>query len=151
MLKKTEQRPSFKSDAIQEYFERIIYQNKLTILHLHGSAYDPDVVNLNKRVIIINCNYETHFSYDFRVAHEIAHLLHQLSSSNYHRNYIAKVTIEKRAHIDAIQLLLDFYFADLTSLKWRWDNRFNFINAFGLGPLTHLVERLLTPIKKVCE
>ena len=78
-------------------------------------------------------------------------LLHQLSSSNYHRNYFAKVTIEKKAHIDAIQLLLDFYFADLTSQKWRWDKRFNFINTFGLGPLTHLVERLLTPIKKVCE
>lgn len=48
----------FKNNASREYLEDIITLNRITIIHLSGTAYDPDVVNIQKKslslTIIIN-------------------------------------------------------------------------------------------------
>ncbi|MBZ5985094.1 ImmA/IrrE family metallo-endopeptidase [Leuconostoc gelidum subsp. gasicomitatum] len=137
----------FKSNASREYLENIIDLNHITIIHLSGTAYDPDVVNIQKKAIIINNNYQSNFSYEFRIAHELAHLLCTTSSENYNLSLLTKNDIEKQANIDGIQLLINFYFSEIASGKLRWNYRFQFISTFGLGPLTHLVEKILNPIK----
>ena len=52
----------FKSNASREYLENIIDLNHITIIHLSGTTYDPDVVNIQKKAIIINNNYQSNFS-----------------------------------------------------------------------------------------
>ncbi len=55
----------FKSNASREYLENIIDLNHITIIHLSGTTYDPDVVNIQKKLlsltIIINLTLAMNF------------------------------------------------------------------------------------------
>ncbi|MEX0381318.1 ImmA/IrrE family metallo-endopeptidase [Leuconostoc sp. MS02] len=132
-------------NSVIDYLEDIIQFNHMTLIHISGSAYDPDVVNAKKKVIIINRNYQSHFSYHFRLAHEIAHLLSDTTRTTYNFSQLAKTTAEKQANLTGIKILADFYFSDNQSKKMCWERRFPFIETFGLGQLTHLVEKVLKP------
>ncbi|MGY3742679.1 ImmA/IrrE family metallo-endopeptidase [Leuconostoc inhae] len=132
-------------NAVTDYLENIIQNNHITLIHVSGSSTDPDVVNAKKKVIIINRHYQTHFSYHFRLAHEIAHLLSE-TTHTYNFSQLSKATSEKQANLTGIKLLSDCYFSEHQSHIMRWERRFQFIETFGLGQLTHLVEHVLTPI-----
>ncbi|MBZ5964636.1 ImmA/IrrE family metallo-endopeptidase [Leuconostoc gelidum subsp. gelidum] len=131
-------------NSVINYLENIIQTNHITLIHISCSSYDPDVVNTQKRAIIINRNYQTHFSYHFRLAHEIAHLLTE-TTHTYNFSQLAKSTSEKKANLTGIKILADCYFSDHQSKIMCWERRFQFIETFGLGQLTHLVEHVLTP------
>lgn len=134
--------------TVLDYLEEIIQINHITLIHVSGTIYDPDVVNSQKRVIIINRSFQTSFSYYFRIAHEISHLLSDRQHDTYNFSQLSKSTAEKQANLQGIKILADYYFTDEQSQKARWERRFAFIETFKLGPLTHLVEKVLNPIKK---
>ncbi|WP_273716622.1 ImmA/IrrE family metallo-endopeptidase [Leuconostoc mesenteroides] len=130
-------------DRISNYLEQIVQKNGLTLIHIDGTELDPDVANGRKRAIIINNNYKTNFSRYFRIAHEISHLIYARSNDTYAFSPLSKLSDETEANLHAIQILVDFYFSEIPLKQKRWERRFHFIEAFGLGQITHLVEKIL--------
>lgn len=130
-------------DRISNYLEQIVQKNGLTLIHIDGTELDPDVANGRKRAIIINNNYKTNFSRYFRIAHEISHLIYTRSNDIYAFSPLSKLSDKTEANLHAIQILVDFYFSEIPLKQERWERRFHFIEAFGLGQITHLVEKIL--------
>lgn len=130
-------------DRISNYLEQIVQKNGLTLIHIDGTELDPDVANGRKRAIIINNNYKTTFSRYFRIAHEISHLIYTRSNDTYAFSPLSKLSDETEANLHAIQILVDFYFSEIPLKQERWERRFHFIEAFGRGQITHLVEKIL--------
>lgn len=128
---------------IDAYLENIIKNNHITLIHITGDQYGPDVVSPKKKVIIMNLNYHTSFSYHFRMAHELAHLLSGEPKVTYNHSQLSRGSAERQAHLYGIKLLADYYFSEDQSQRARWDRRFQFIETFGLSRLTHLVETVL--------
>ncbi|MGO0155241.1 ImmA/IrrE family metallo-endopeptidase [Leuconostoc mesenteroides] len=130
-------------DSISNYLDQIVQKNGLILIHIDGKELDPDVANGRKRAIIINNNYKTNFSRYFRIAHEIAHLIYTRSNDTYTFSPLSKLSDETEANLHAIQILIDFYFSEIPLKQDRWERRFHFIEAFGLGQIIHLVEKKL--------
>ncbi|CAM3098625.1 ImmA/IrrE family metallo-endopeptidase [Leuconostoc rapi] len=128
---------------VDTYLENIIKANNITLIQITGDQYGPDVVSVKKKVIIMNLNYRTSFSYHFRMAHELAHLLSDAPKLTYNHSQLSKGSAEHQANLYGIKLLADYYFSEEQSKKDHWDRRFQFIETFGLSRLTHLVEKTL--------
>jgi hypothetical protein len=53
----------------------IARRNNITITNIAGDVYDPDVAFTSMNVINMNPAYESKYSYAFRLAHEIGHIV----------------------------------------------------------------------------
>lgn len=138
--------PVQKAIFFKEVIESLEYKmqsHHINLLEIHGQSSDADLSNKATRTVIINPNFDTSFSLPFRLAHEMAHVLYGEKSKTYLFSPLSKKNEEIKANIFAIRMLCDLYFVDYGSNAQRWENRFIFIELFGLQPLAHLVEQVL--------
>lgn len=135
------------AEIFKEVIEELEYKmqtHHINLLEVHGNSSDADLSNKATRTVIINPNFDTSFSLPFRLAHEMAHVIYGEKSKTYLFSPLSKKNEEIKANIFAIKMLCDLYFVDYGSNTQRWENRFNFIELFGLRPLDHLVEQVLS-------
>lgn len=135
-----------KEKAIQEVSEVLnnrLAELRIKVITLPSDNSNSDMSNIKKRVIILNPNFETTFSFPFRIAHEMAHVLYSTGSKTYTFSPLSKKDEEIEANIHGIQILSDIFFGDYYTENQRWEYRYRFIELFDLQPITHLVERCL--------
>lgn len=135
-----------KEKAIQEVSEVLnnrLAELRIKVITLPSDNSNSDMSNIRKRVIILNPNFETTFSFPFRIAHEMAHVLYGTGSKTYTFSPLSKKDEEIEANIHGIQILSDIFFGDYYTENQRWEYRYRFIELFDLQPITHLVERCL--------
>ncbi|KAA8327825.1 ImmA/IrrE family metallo-endopeptidase [Leuconostoc carnosum] len=67
---------NFDSEIINN-LQLLAYKNDIIIQNIYNlSTETPDFSVVNRQGIFMNCNYETPVSYDFRLAHELSHLIY---------------------------------------------------------------------------
>lgn len=128
---------------VSEVLNEKIAELKITVVRIPSDISNADMSNIKKRVIILNPNFETTFSFPFRIAHEMAHILYGTGSKTYTFSPLSKKDEEIEANVHGIQILADIFFGDYYTENQRWEYRYRFIELFDLQPITHLVERCL--------
>ena len=109
----------------------IAHEFGIVIIKVNAGVNDPDVAIVEDKVIFMNISFNTRFSYIFRLAHELAHLIDGDTGSQgaYAFSPYSKKLEERHAHEFALNFLAALFFQD-TPVEYR--NYINFMELFGL-------------------
>lgn len=131
---------------VSEALSKIIRDYDVTVLQIESSSSDPDVAIPIEKLVIINTGLNTHYSMEFRLAHELSHIIYGDSESQkvYAFSPLSKKEEENVANYQAIRMLARIAYQD-TPMEYR--NYIDFMDIFGL-PLhfENVVKRAVSSI-----
>lgn len=97
-------------EEIQESLQNIARKNDIKVLDVHDVKSNvPDTTWTAIKTIMMNFNFDTKVSYNFRLAHELSHLLYGDMSLQevYQFSEFGKRGEELLAHKNAIKMLME--------------------------------------------
>lgn len=112
-----------------DYLGFVATRNGISVQYIEGKKSDPDVAFVLNNVINMNPNYDSKFSVDFRLAHEISHILWSKPTFLYAFSPYMKNREERDAHFNAVKLIAKYIYQEVP-LEYR--NYINFMDEFGL-------------------
>ena len=116
---------------LREYLLNLARRNDITVSNVETKDDGPDMAKPFLSMIIMNPNSSTQYAYEFRLAHELAHLLYGDTESDAVYNfspYIMRVS-ERAANVQAIRMIASFWFDDVPVESRNW---LDFMNYLGL-------------------
>lgn len=100
------------NNLITEELLSVCDKNDIYVHNFHMKPETPDVCSPNDLTIIINLEFDTKASFNYRLAHELSHVLYgdREAQSVYQFSEFGKRGEELLAHKNAIRLLMSIKF-----------------------------------------
>jgi Zn-dependent peptidase ImmA (M78 family) len=116
---------------LRDYLLSIARQNGIKVTNVATSSEGPDMAFPFASLIMMNPNSDSKYSYEFRLAHEISHILYGDSDAEavYHFSPFALRTEERSANRHAIRLIARYMYEDTPVENRNW---IEFMDEFGL-------------------
>lgn len=119
---------TFMDDAI-DYLTDYASKHHIRIMWASLSPITPPGSNFEYRSVVMNSNWHNPKEFIFQLAHEISHVIHGDKGDvyYYHACFTGKESVEYKANVGAVKLLIPFYCQD-TDIQCV--NSANFMEAF---------------------
>lgn len=115
-------------DAL-DYLTDYASKHHIRIMWASLSPITPPGSNFEYRSVVMNSNWHNPREFMFQLAHEISHVIHGDKGDvyYYHACFTGKESVEYKANVGAVKLLIPFYCQD-TDIQCV--NSANFMEAF---------------------
>lgn len=115
-------------DAL-DYLTDYASKHHIRIMWASLSPITPPGSNFEYRSVVMNSNWHNPKEFIFQLAHEISHVIHGDKGDvyYYHACFTGKESVEYKANVGAVKLLIPFYCQD-TDIQCV--NSANFMEAF---------------------
>lgn len=115
-------------DAL-DYLTDYASKHHIRIMWASLSPITPPGSNFEYRSVVMNSNWHNPREFMFQLAHEISHVIHGDKGDvyYYHACFTGKESVEYKANVGAVKLLIPFYCQD-TDIQCV--NSANFMKAF---------------------
>lgn len=119
---------TFMDDAI-DYLTQYAKDHDIEVKWAHFSPFTPPGSSYKYHRVVMNLDWHNHQELVFQLAHEISHVLHGDKGDvvYYHACFTGKESVEYKANLGAVKLLIPFYCQD-TDIQCV--NSANFMEAF---------------------
>lgn len=110
----------------------------------HFSPYTPPGSSYEYHRVVMNLDWHNPKEFVFQLAHELAHVIHGDSGDIvfYHASFTGKESVEYKANVGAVKLLVPFYCQEVDR---ECVNSANFMEAFHVpNYLSSVVEHEIT-------
>lgn len=117
------------AEEVCDYLLEKAREYKIDVVWDHFSPYTPPGSSYEYRRVVMNLDWHRPEEIVFQFAHELAHVIHRDVGDVvfYHASFTGKESVEYKANVGAIQLLVPFYCQD-TDIQCA--NSANFMQAF---------------------
>ena len=114
-----------------DYLTDYASKHHIRIMWASLSPITPPGSNFEYRSVVMNSNWHNPREFMFQLAHEISHVIHGDKGDvyYYHACFTGKESVEYKANVGAVKLLIPFYCQD-TDIQCV--NSANFMEAFHL-------------------
>ena len=119
---------TYMEDAL-DYLTDYASKHHIRIMWASLSPITPPGSNFEYRSVVMNSNWHNPKEFIFQLAHEISHVIHGDKGDvyYYHACFTGKESVEYKANVGAVNLLIPFYCQD-TDIQCV--NSANFMEAF---------------------
>ena len=119
---------TYMEDAL-DYLTDYASKHHIRIMWASLSPITPPGSNFEYRSVVMNSNWHNPREFMFQLAHEISHVIHGDKGDvyYYHACFTGKESVEYKANVGAVKLLIPFYCQD-TDIQCV--NSANFMKAF---------------------
>ncbi|MCI7713914.1 MAG: ImmA/IrrE family metallo-endopeptidase [Lactobacillus johnsonii] len=119
---------TYMEDAL-DYLTDYASKHHIRIMWASLSPITPPGSNFEYRSVVMNSNWHNPREFMFQLAHEISHVIHGDKGDvyYYHACFTGKESVEYKANVGAVNLLIPFYCQD-TDIQCV--NSANFMEAF---------------------
>ena len=119
---------TYMEDAL-DYLTDYASKHHIRIMWASLSPITPPGSNFEYRSVVMNSNWHNPKEFIFQLAHEISHVIHGDKGDvyYYHACFTGKESVEYKANVGAVKLLIPFYCQD-TDIQCV--NSANFMEAF---------------------
>lgn len=119
---------TYMEDAL-DYLTDYASKHHIRIMWASLSPITPPGSNFEYRSVVMNSNWHNPREFMFQLAHEISHVIHGDKGDvyYYHACFTGKESVEYKANVGAVKLLIPFYCQD-TDIQCV--NSANFMEAF---------------------
>ena len=134
---------TYMEDAL-DYLTDYASKHHIRIMWASLSPITPPGSNFEYRSVVMNSNWHNPKEFIFQLAHEISHVIHGDKGDiyYYHACYTGKESVEYKANVGAVKLLVPFFCQETDKENV---SSANFMVAFRVPEyLTDIVKRELT-------
>lgn len=116
-------------EDVLDYLTDYASKHHIRIMWASLSPITPPGSNFEYRSVVMNSNWHNPREFMFQLAHEISHVIHGDKGDvyYYHACFTGKESVEYKANVGAVKLLIPFYCQD-TDIQCV--NSANFMEAF---------------------
>ncbi|MFC2680462.1 ImmA/IrrE family metallo-endopeptidase, partial [Limosilactobacillus vaginalis] len=120
-------------------------KHHIRIMWASFSPITPPGSNFEHRSVVMNSNWHNPKEFIFQLAHEISHVIHGDKGDvfYYHACYTGKESVEYKANVGAVKLLVPFFCRELDK---PYANPHRFMSAFSVP--SYLADVVTEEIKK---
>lgn len=117
------------SEEACEYLQEQASKYEITVNWAHFSPYTPPGSSYKYRSVVMNLDWHRPQELIFQFAHELAHVIHGDPGDvvYYHASFTGKESVEYKANVGAVKLLVPFYCQEVNE---ECVNSANFMKVF---------------------